>query len=187
MKERNVWGVIKVLGSQDLETVEGLRQGLQFTQPYDFLTAAADRRVVSEGDEPATYTGSNEKYDQSLVNRTFSCITTFPLGRSISKFEFIFEFLEACRDVVKALRSLYQDGKILHRDICIKNLTIASRPDEGDAKEVLIDLDRALDLEKGPARKGVLIGSEGFMAIGILTGDPHTYQHDLESLFYVFL
>jgi len=186
-KERNVWGVIKALGCQDLKSIECLRQGLQFTQPYDFLPATADRRVVPEGDGPATYTVPNEKYHQSFVNRTFSCMTTSPLGRSINKFESILEFLEACRDVVKALRSLYQDGKILHRDICIKNLIIAPRRHEGDAKGVLIDLDGALDLEKGQARKGELIGSEGFMAIGILCGDPHTYRHDLESLFYVFL
>ncbi|TAQ88899.1 hypothetical protein B7494_g2770 [Chlorociboria aeruginascens] len=36
-KERNVWGVIKLLGCQDLESIESLRQGLQFTKPYDFL------------------------------------------------------------------------------------------------------------------------------------------------------
>lgn len=186
-KERSVWGVIKILGCQDLESIKDLRQGLQFTRWYDFIPAAASRRVVSEGDEPATYAGSNGKYDELSVDRTFSCITTSPLGRSINKFVSILEFLEACRDVVKALRSLHQDGKILHRDICIKNLIIASKRSQGDAKGVLIDLDGALDLEKGPARRGELIGSEGFMAIGILTGDPHTYRHDLESLFYVFL
>lgn len=107
--------------------------------------------------------------------------------RSANKFESILEFPEACRDVVKALRCLYQDGKILHRDICIKNLIVASRRNEGDAKGVLIDLDGALDMEKDPARKGGLIGSERVMAIGILFGDPHTYRQDLESLFYVFL
>jgi serine/threonine protein kinase len=97
------------------------------------------------------------------------------------------DFLEACQDVVKALKSLYQEGKILHRDIAVKNLIIASQCRERDAKGVLIDLDIALDLEKGTARKGQLVGSEGFMAIGILSSDPHTHQHDLESLFYVFL
>ena len=62
-KVHNVWGIINVLCWQDLESIEGLRQGLLFAQPYDFLPAAADLRVVSEGDEPTTYTGSNEKYD----------------------------------------------------------------------------------------------------------------------------
>lgn len=186
-KDRNVWGVIKLLGCQDLESIESLRQSLQFTEPYDFRSTAADRRHASEGHGAVTFTGFNDNYPQPFVNRTLSCVMTSPLGRPINKFESILEFLEACRDVVKALRSLYQDGKILHRDICIKNLIISSRPQEGDAKGVLIDLDGALDLSKGPARKGELIGSEGFMAIGILTGDPHTYRHDLESLFYVFL
>lgn len=88
---------------------------------------------------------------------------------------------------MKALRSLYQRGNILHRDIAIKNLIIPARRNEGDPKGVLIDLDAALDLEKGPARRGEMVGSEGFMAIGILTGYAHTYRHDLESLFYVFL
>lgn len=186
-KERNVWGVIKILGCQDLESIKYLRQGLQFTRSYDFLPATASRRVVSEGDELATYACSNGQYDQVFVDRTFSCITTSPLGRSINRFMSMLEFLVACRDIVKGLRSLRQDGKILHRDICIKNLIIASKSSQGDAEEVLIDLDGALDLEKGPARRGELIGSEGFMAIGILNGDPHTYRHDLESLFYVFL
>ncbi|KAI9859057.1 MAG: hypothetical protein M1813_007185 [Trichoglossum hirsutum] len=185
-KERNAWGVIKVLGCQDLESIESLRQGLQFTQPYDFLQATADPNVVSEGNKCATSKSVNENYDQSFINRTFSCILTSPLGRSINKFKSILEFLEACRDVVKALRSLHQDGKILHRDICIKNLIIVSPHNEGYAKGALIDLDGSLDLAKGPARRGELVGSEGFMAIGILSGDPHTYRHDLESLLYVF-
>ncbi|KAK3943566.1 hypothetical protein QBC46DRAFT_361833 [Diplogelasinospora grovesii] len=124
-KDRNVWGVIRALGWQDLGSIGGLRQGLRFNQPYDFPPAAADGRATSEGDTPiATVAGSDKDYDPLFINH---------------------------------------------------------------AKGVLIDLDGALDLEKGPARRGELVGSEGFMAIGILTGDPHTYRHDLESLFYVFL
>lgn len=186
-KERNVSGVIKVIGCQDLESIEYLRQGLQFTQPYDFPQATADPNVVSKGDNVATSRSFNENSDQSFINRTFSCILTSPLGRPINKFESILEFLEACRDVIKALRSLYEDGRILHRDICIKNLIIVSPQNDEHAKGALIDLDGSLDLDKGPARRGELVGSEGFMAIGILSGDPHTYRHDLESLLYVFL
>jgi hypothetical protein len=182
-----IWGVTKVLGFQDLASIEDQRQGLQFPRPYEFITSAAGQSVSPEGEEPSKETALDEQYNHSFVNRTLSCTVNFPLGRSINKFESVLEFLEACRDVVKALRSLYQDGKILHRDICIKNLIIAPQHNEGDAKGVLIDFDAALDLEKGPARRGELIGSEGFMAIGILSGDAHTYRHDLESLFYVFL
>lgn len=48
-KARNVWGVIRALGWQDLDSTGGLRQGLRFDQPYDFLPAVADGRAASEG------------------------------------------------------------------------------------------------------------------------------------------
>ncbi len=178
-KNRHVRGVIRALGWQDLGSIRDLHRGLRFHQPYDFMPLTTNKWAIPEGDTPDS--------DPPFINRTLSCIATAPLGRSINKFENIPEFLEACRDVVKALKSLYEDGKILHRDICVKNLIIPIRCRGEDEKGVLIDLDGALDLEKGPARRGELVGSEGFMAIGILIGDPHTYRHDLESLFYIFL
>lgn len=107
-KERNVWGVINALGWQDLDSIRDLRQGLQFNQPYDFRQAATGGGAASEGGTPtAAVAGSDEVYVPPFLNRTFSCITTSPLGRSINKFETILEFLEACQDVARALRSLY--------------------------------------------------------------------------------
>ncbi|KAK5659148.1 hypothetical protein OQA88_1238 [Cercophora sp. LCS_1] len=126
------------------------------------------------------------QFPQPVVNRTLSCVATAPLGRPIQQFKSIPELLEVLRDLVKALRSLYLDARILHRDIAIKNLIIAFQPEADGPKGVLIDLDGALDLDNvSPVEP--LIGSDGFMAIGILSGQRHTYRHDLESLFYVFL
>ncbi|KAF3941760.1 hypothetical protein ABW19_dt0201994 [Dactylella cylindrospora] len=153
-RERNVWGVLELLGAQDLASIAHLRQGLQFPQPF--------------------------------VNRTFSCIATAPLGRPMQQFASIRELLEVLRDLVKALRSLYIDGRILHRDIAIKNVIInTSRRSVDSPMGVLIDFDQALDLDNARAVES-MIGSDGFMAIGIF-GQKHTYRHDLESLFYVFL
>ncbi|KAL7928908.1 hypothetical protein V8C35DRAFT_332049 [Trichoderma chlorosporum] len=152
--DRNVWGVIQLLGHQDLVSIADLRQGLQFAQPF--------------------------------INRTLSCVATSPLGRPIRQFASIRELLEVLGDLVKALRSLYVDGRMLHRDIAIKNLIINPQPSSGSSKGVLIDFDMALDLDKTRAVEP-MVGSDGFMAIGILSGKPHTYRHDLESLFYVFL
>lgn len=98
----------------------------------------------------------------------------------------LYELLEVLRDLVKALKSLYMVGNILHRDIAIKNLVIATKYDDDTSKGILIDFDLALDLDEAPAVQQT-VGSDGFMAIGILSGQPHTYRHDLESLFYVFL
>ncbi|KID95623.1 Protein kinase-like domain protein, partial [Metarhizium majus ARSEF 297] len=53
-------------------------------------------------------------------------------------------------------------------------------------KGVLLDFNFALDLDNvRPVEP--MVGSDGFMAIGILSGQRHRYRHDLESLFYVFL
>ncbi|TAQ86549.1 hypothetical protein B7494_g5113 [Chlorociboria aeruginascens] len=153
-RERNVYGVIRLLGDQDLVSIADIRHGLHFPQPF--------------------------------VNRTFSCVATAPLGRPIQKFTSIHELLDVLCDLVKALRSLYVDGGMLHRDIAIKNLVITSEHSMNSLKGLLIDFDQALDLDNVLAFEP-LKGSDGFMAIGILSGKRHTYRHDLESLFYVFL
>ncbi|KAH6627201.1 hypothetical protein B0J18DRAFT_489949 [Chaetomium sp. MPI-SDFR-AT-0129] len=154
-RERKVWGVLQLLGSQDLGSIADLRSGLQFPQPF--------------------------------VNRIFSCVATAPLGRPSQKFTSIPELLHALSDLVQALRSLYLDAGIIHRDIAIKNLVLAPQRSNTDGPNgVLIDFDQALDVATA-SPKQPLVASNGFMAIGILSGQRHTYRHDLESLFYVFL
>jgi len=153
-QERNAWGVVQLVGYQDLVSIANLRQGLQFPQTF--------------------------------VNRTFSCVATTPLGRPIRQYTSITELLEVLRDLVRALQSLYVDARILHRDVAIKNLIITPQHSADGPKGVLIDFNYALDLDNARPVEP-MVGSDGFMAIGILLGQRHTYRHDLESLFYVFL
>ncbi|GAW26698.1 putative 1 protein kinase [Rosellinia necatrix] len=40
--ERNVWGVVKLFGHQDLDTIADIRQGLQFGKPQTFRSAKRD-------------------------------------------------------------------------------------------------------------------------------------------------
>ena len=152
--ERNAWGVIQLLGYQDLVNTADLRQGLYFPQTF--------------------------------VNRTFSCVAITPLGRPIRQFKSIPELLEVLRDLVKTLQSLYVNARILHRDVAIKNLIITPQYSADSPKGVLLDFNFALDLDNVRPNEP-MVGSDGFMAIGILSGQRHTYRHDLESLFYVFL
>lgn len=154
VRECKIWGVIQLVGYQDLVSIEDLRQGLRF---------------------PNTF-----------VNRTFSCIATIPLGRPIRLFTSIRELLEALRDLVRALQSLHLKARILHRDVAIKNLIIAPQQSADSPKGVLLDLNYSLDLDNVQPVE-LTVGSDGFMAIGVLWGQRHTYRHDLESLFYVFL
>jgi hypothetical protein len=126
------------------------------------------------------------RFPQEFDNQVFSCMVTASFGRPIRLFSSISELLEALRDLVRALQSLYLDAGILHRDIAIKNLISAPQATREDPKDVLIDFNFALDLDDKNYVHNI-VGSDGFMAIGALFGDRHTYRHDLEALFYVFL
>ncbi|KAL6793193.1 hypothetical protein J3E68DRAFT_438050 [Trichoderma sp. SZMC 28012] len=125
------------------------------------------------------------QFPSSFVNRTLSCLATSPLGRPIRKFTGIYELCRVMSDLVRAIQSLFEDGRMLHRDIAIKNLVITLQVC-GSPVGLLIDFDTALKVKKGHP-VGQRVGSDGFMAIGVLRGEDHTYRHDLESLFYVFL
>jgi len=74
--------------------------------------------------------------DVSFDNRIFSCLVISTPGRPIHEFNSVKEFLEACRDIIRALRSLYQDGNILHRDISENNLIITDAK-EGEPRYIL--------------------------------------------------
>jgi serine/threonine protein kinase len=85
------------------------------------------------------------------------------------------------------LGSLYQNGKILHRDISENNVIITDAENEGEPKGMLIDLDLAKELDSGPSGARHRTGTMEFMAIEVLEGTAHTYRHDLESFFYAFI
>ncbi|KAH8742393.1 kinase-like domain-containing protein [Diaporthe sp. PMI_573] len=91
------------------------------------------------------------------------------------------------RDAIKAHRSLYVKGKILHRDISSNNIIITN-PEMADGfKGMLIDLDLAKVRDSGPSGARHQTGTMQFMAVEVLRKTDHTYRHDLESFFYVLL
>ncbi|KAM0549172.1 hypothetical protein ACHAPJ_009481 [Fusarium lateritium] len=143
IKDREVWGVIKLLWYQEVET----------------------------------------------VNLTLSCLIITPFGRPLKKYDTVAELLGCFCDTIKGHRSLYVQGNLLHQDISEGNIIICNRRGQkSEPRGVLIDLDLAMDLSVGPESPGELKGTKPFMAIGLLrTRILHTYRHDLESFFYVFL
>jgi hypothetical protein len=151
-----------------------------------------DRAVGDSEHGPAepnanSLTALDDEDDGSFENRIFSCLVISPPGRAIHEFASVEELLEACRDFIKGHRSLYCEGRILHRDFSENNLIITKTKQEGDPKGTLIDLDLAKELDGGPSGARHRTGTMEFMAIEVLEGRPHTYRHDMESLFYVFL
>ncbi|TGO43961.1 hypothetical protein BCON_0689g00010 [Botryotinia convoluta] len=125
----------------------------------------------------------SETYD----NRVNYCLVTSPAGRPLCEYQSVKELLEALRDAIRGHRSLLEEGKILHRDISENNIIITELPAEGDPKGRLIDLDLAKELDSMPSGARHRTGTMQFMAIEVLEGNGHTYRHDLESFFYVFL
>ncbi|KAL7919357.1 serine/threonine-protein kinase Sgk2 [Trichoderma austrokoningii] len=141
-------------------------------------------------------TGNNSRSKPSLYaqdrsepyeNRILSCLVISPAGRVLSDFRSVRELLEGLRDAIKAHRSLYVQGRILHRDISSNNILITDPEKSGGYKGMLIDLDLAKDQDSGPSGARHRTGTMQFMAIEVLRGIDHTYRHDLESFFYVLL
>jgi serine/threonine protein kinase len=78
-------------------------------------------------------------------------------------------------------QSLRKAG-ILHRDISMNNVLVNEKDNSG----FLIDLDRAIRekrLKTSGARDKT--GTKVFMAVGALSGQQHSFMHDLESFFWV--
>ncbi|KAI9782551.1 MAG: hypothetical protein M1816_001848 [Peltula sp. TS41687] len=142
---------------------------------------------VIYGVEEAQTTSSFAENDGPFDNRILRCLVISPAGWAISKFNMITELLEALRDAIRAHRSLYVDGHILHRDISENNIIITNPEDADGFKGMLIDLDLAKEVGSGRSGARCQTGTMEFMAIEVLLNVDHTYRHDLESFFYVLI
>ena len=151
-------------------------------------------RSSDTSEERSPYTNLTEPQPDSLMSddeelycdREHRCLVVAPAGRPIYDFESLKELLTALRDAIRAHKSLWKEGKILHRDISDNNIVIAKN-ESGESIGVLIDLDLAK--EEGSSLSGARhrTGTMQFMAIEVLAGISHTYRHDLEAFFYVLL
>jgi hypothetical protein len=125
--------------------------------------------------------------DGPFDNRLLSCLVISPAGQAISKFDSVSELLTALRDAIKAHRSLYIQGKSLHRDISENNIIITDPKKAGGFTRMLIDLELVKKVGSGRSGARHQTGTMEFMAIEVLRRVSHTYRHDLESFFYVLL
>ncbi|KAM0358682.1 hypothetical protein ACHAP4_004658 [Fusarium culmorum] len=192
VKERKVWGVIQLLDQGEIESMTSIHHGLALGPPRKIPASSNDEqtRDASSIDSQAILGNSElvlERNNTSDESRVLSYTITSPFGRHITQYSSIKEFLVVLRDAIKAHRSLYTDGRILHRDISINNVIITEAKSPGESSGTLIDLDAAVEMtDEKPTRK-TITGTKPFMAIGLLQGEENAYRHDLESFFYVFL
>lgn len=159
------------------------------------------RQEVSPGDVKKSQ-GQILKPKTVYQNRVLICMGISPAGHPLSAFtsfeEPVKQLLAGIRDAIKAHKSLFLDGKILHRDVSLHNIILTDEKETGHSG-MLIDLDLAVSVDKHGRNEQTeartMTGTLEYMAIEILEGglDPktacieHTYRHDLESFFYVLL
>ncbi|KAF2454800.1 FunK1 protein kinase [Lineolata rhizophorae] len=202
--QRGVQGVANLVGHHQIASIADMRSGLTFGKLYPFRgppSAASssqsfpqslqpslasrsfsDLQDLSIARKPSKRSRSNNSYD----HRTFRCLVTSPAGRSMRTYKSPLELLVVLRDAIRAHKSLYLTGNILHRDISENNIIITD-PEKDGFQGVLIDLDLAKELRTGRSGARCRTGTMEFMAIEVLLGISHTYRHDLESFFYVLL
>lgn len=134
-----------------------------------------------------------------FVDRVLSCLAVSPAGRPLDRFTSVTELLQALRDAIRAHRSLFLGGRILHRDISQNNIIITDPKKTGGFSGMLIDMDLATTIDENGKNTRTdsqrMTGTLKFMAIEVVElayrdaklDLEHTYRHDLESFFYVFL
>ncbi|KAG6355377.1 hypothetical protein INS49_003339 [Diaporthe citri] len=188
LKERNVCGVILLDAHYVGASTEMLHDGLSLGSPLTWQLGSDGSCDEIDGDM-----GSCSQHVRNEPKRP-TCTVVTPQGRSLHNYQSIPEVLFALRDAVRAYRSLYQDGRILHRDINPSNIIIPSYGPDTDAVDaargVLIDFDMAKENSE-LYQPNQAVGTYIFQAIVVLQAylpdNPHTYRHDLESFFYTFL
>jgi Fungal protein kinase len=104
---------------------------------------------MEEAQGTSLLTSNDSPYDDRILR----CLVSSPAGRAIYKYEKKSELLEALRDAIKAHRSLYVKGNILHRDIFENNIIITD-PKRTGFTGMLIDLDLAIAQELGDDPSG---------------------------------
>ncbi|KAG5931507.1 hypothetical protein E4U60_006045 [Claviceps pazoutovae] len=208
-------GVVRVVAHRRFTSIAEMREGLQFPEAHRFRLPSEDESLSDmhgfscSSRTPDGSSGSKEPpsadYESDLgngcndepglntpgqklwENKTFSCLVISPAGREINDFRNIKELLECERDAVRAHRSLYLKGKILHRDISPHNIIITRSATADDFKGMLIDLDMACTRESDQDGALHAVGTLPSMAVQVLLKINRTYRHDVESFFYLLL
>ncbi|ODH44302.1 hypothetical protein ACO22_00922 [Paracoccidioides brasiliensis] len=180
--QKNVWGSPGSLA---------MLPSLPPAQPPDFIDPSRSLSPVApisvESCHPHTSQASDRNDEELYDNCVLQCLVISPAGRPIYDYRSPLELLTALRDAIKAHRSLYLDGNILHLDISENNIIITD-PDKADGHSgMLIDLDLAKEVGSEQSGARHRTGTMEFMAIEVLLNIDHTYRHDLESFFYVLI
>ncbi|KAK6955896.1 hypothetical protein Daesc_003542 [Daldinia eschscholtzii] len=187
----------------------GIRNGLDITKASNYSAQSLNTPRISQNSQDNTasqkrsssQTGaylplskrprleSSVKVDllhpSPLSNRIRRRVIVRDYGRNISEASSRVALLAALEGCIEGHKSLHEAG-ILHRDISINNLLINEDNNNLSWPGFLIDLDLAIkEQREGASGPKGMTGTRAFMAIGVLRGRQHSFEHDLESFFWV--
>ncbi|KAG8943431.1 hypothetical protein FRC04_002896 [Tulasnella sp. 424] len=195
---KDVPSVARVVGSQELESTAEHHEGIK---PKDVLEVY--RAVKGPKPNDISFRFQKSKEIRRLFERVLVRIVFEQKGRSIFKVQSCRELLQATKHWVEGLQGLYEKG-IIHRDISSGNLLLGQDP---NSRAFIIDLGLAYfnskdegnvsgpkeDEERDARDHHHLTGTLPFIAHEIIEAStdrepiPHTWYHDLESVFWVLL
>jgi hypothetical protein len=150
-----------------------------------------------------TCSRSPTKSGQDILNRVHRRVIVRDYGIPIYKAPSLLSMLsaiESCIDgeypacvwssllIKEGYKSLHEKTGLLQGDISTGNLMMSDGQGAHPWPGFLIDLDLAIkETRGGSSGARGKTGTRAFMAIGLLLGEKHTFMHDLESFFWVFL
>ncbi|CCU82162.1 serine/threonine protein kinase Sgk2 [Blumeria hordei DH14] len=194
---RNVAGVAKLIGSQNIISTDEIRSGLDFlasdTEVYE---SVASNKSNNDNDESLDDKEIEKRRELDLTSfpklssMTLSCHCVSPVGRPLRSFKSVKELITAMRDITRAHRQLLQEAKILYCDIHESNMRIIDPLLNNGISGTLINLSQAIPLED-PKYENLRASNAPFTSPDLLNKKnksiKQTFRHDLESLFYVLL
>lgn len=202
---------VRVAGTED-NVYNNIRKGLDVSeatnyQPSDSMlspstsgivgntrsTSSAGRKRSSSHIDASEPARKRICSDSQLVirgelpkNRVHRRVIILDYGKPIYKASSRAALLAAMEGCIKGHQSLYEQGKMLQRDVSKNNLMINEDSSNPSWDAFLIDLDLAISKEReGVSGARGKTGTLAFMAIGVLLGEQHSFMHDLESFFWV--
>ncbi|KAE8154986.1 hypothetical protein BDV25DRAFT_170316 [Aspergillus avenaceus] len=121
-------------------------------------------------------------------NRIHRRVIIRDYGTPIYKARSRVSMLSALEGCIKGYESLHTKTGLLQGDISTGNLMLNEDKENPSWPAFLIDLDLAFrEQRERPSGARGKTGTRAFMAIGLLLGERHSFMHDLESFFWVFL
>ncbi|CAG7850396.1 SubName: Full=Uncharacterized protein {ECO:0000313/EMBL:CCA75973.1} [Serendipita indica DSM 11827] len=106
------------------------------------------------------------------------------VAKDLSSASDSYEFATAMCDAVEVHRSLYEIGRIIHRDISAGNIMIALSTSE-KPRGLLIDWEMAKDTTDDQSEiHGIITGTMKYMSLALEHAPLHQAWHDLESFFW---